>query len=197
MSESGEFGDLLERVRQGDHASAAELVRRFEPELRRVIRVRLTDPRLRRVLDSGDVCQSVLANFFIRVALGEFDLQRPEHLVDLLMVMARNKLRDKARRLQANRRDQRRVEGDGPNLDALPGANGDPERIVAARDLLAEVQRQLSDDERVLAEHRALGLEWPEIAERLGGRPDALRKKLTRALDRIADRLGLKEIDYA
>jgi RNA polymerase sigma-70 factor (ECF subfamily) len=197
MPESGEFGELLERVRQGDHASATELVRQFEPELRRVIRVRLTDPRLRRVFDSGDVCQSVLANFFVRITLGEFDLKRPEQLFDLLMVMARNKLRDKARRHQALRRDQRRLDGDEPDLDALPGANGDPERVVAARDLLAEVRRQLSDDERVLAEHRALGLEWPEIAERLGGRPDALRKKLTRALDRIADRLGLTEIDYA
>jgi RNA polymerase sigma-70 factor (ECF subfamily) len=197
MSESVDFRNLLERVRQGDDDSATELVRQFEPELRRVIRVRLTDPRLRRVFDSGDVCQSVLANFFVRVALGEFELNRPEQLFDLLMVMARNKLRDQARRHQAQRRDQRRIEAVDPILDALPGANDDPGRIVAARDLLSEVRRQLSDEERVLAEHRAQGLEWPEIAERLGGRPDALRKKLTRALDRIADRLGLKEIDVA
>src|ERR1043165_4569881 len=197
MSESVDFRNLLERVRQGDDDSATELVRQFEPELRRVIRVRLTDPRLRRVFDSGDVCQSVLANFFVRVALGEFELNRPEQLFDLLMVMARNKLRDQARRHQAQRRDQRRIEAVDPILDALPGANDDPGRIVAARDLLSEVRRQLSDEERVLAEHRAQGLQWPEIAERLGGRPDALRKKLTRALDRIADRLGLKEIDVA
>jgi RNA polymerase sigma-70 factor (ECF subfamily) len=197
MSESVDFRNILERVRRGDRSSAAELVRRFEPELRRVIHVRLTDPRLRRVFDSGDVCQSVLANFFVRVALGEFDLNRPEQLFDLLMVMARNKLRDKARRHQAQRRDQRRVDGDDPKLDALPGPNGDPGRIVAARDLLSEVRRQLRDDERVLADHRAQGLDWPEIAERLGGRPDALRKKLTRALDRIADRLGLEELEDA
>ena len=197
MSESLDFRNLLERVRQGDRDSAAELLRQFEPELRRVIRVRLTDPRLRRVFDSGDVCQSVLANFFVRVALGEFELNRPEQLFDLLMVMARNKLRDKARRHQSQRRDQRRVEPVEPLLDALVGTNGDPARIVAARDLLSEVRQQLSDEERVLADHRALGLEWPEIAQRLGGRPDALRKKLTRALDRITDRLGLQEIDVA
>ena len=67
------------------------------------MRVRLNDPRLRRHIDSVDVCQSVLANFFVRVGLGEFDLQQPEHLLHLLFVMTRNKLRDKARREQAVR----------------------------------------------------------------------------------------------
>ena len=196
MSDSEAFRDLLGRVRAGDQRAATDLVRRLEPELRRAASVRLSDPRLRRVVDSVDVCQSVLANFFVRVRLGEFDLARPEQLLHLLMTMTRNKLHDRRRRHQAQQRDQRRAEG-GDGLDALAGDAPDPGRVVAGRDLLDEVRKLLTDDERRLADHRGAGLEWPEIAALVGGQPDALRKKLCRALDRVTDRLGLEVGDYA
>ena len=191
VSDSEVFRDLLTRVRSGDQRAATDLVRQLEPELRRAVSVRLGDPRLRRVVDSVDVCQSVLANFFVRVRLGEFDLTRPEQLLHLLTAMTRNKLHDRVRRQQAQKRDQRRVEGDG-DLDALAGDAHDPARIVACRDLLHEVRKLLTDEERLLADHRAEGLEWPEIAALVGGRPDALRKKLNRALDRVTAHLGLE-----
>jgi RNA polymerase sigma-70 factor (ECF subfamily) len=195
VPENESFCDLLRQVREGDEAAAAELVRRFEPEIRRAVRVRLTDPRLRRVLDSTDVCQSVLANFFLRIVAGEFDLNRPDQLLALLQAMARNKVLDKARRQHAARRDQRRVEGGlAPALDGLPGAGPDPARVVAGQDLLAEVRRLLTDDERYLADQRGLGREWADLAGEQGATPDALRKKLSRALDRVAARLGLEEI---
>ena len=198
MSDSEVFRDLLCRVRAGDQRAATDLVRQLEPELRRAVRVRLSDPRLRRVVDSVDVCQSVLANFFVRVRLGEFDLVRPEQLLHLLMTMTLNKLHDRRRRQQAQKRDQRRVEGqaDG-DLDDLAGSAPDPGRVVAGRDLLEEVRKLLTDEERRLADHRGLGLEWPEIAALVGGQPDALRKKLCRALDRVTDHLGLEVGDYA
>ena len=42
------------------------------------MRIHLRDVRLRRVLDSTDICQSVLASFFVRAALGQYDLDTPE-----------------------------------------------------------------------------------------------------------------------
>jgi RNA polymerase sigma-70 factor (ECF subfamily) len=198
VSDSLIFRDLLERVRGGDAQAAANLVRQFEPELRRAVRVRLTDPRLRRVLDTVDICQSVLANFFIRVRIGEFDLSQPEQLLHLLLTMAKNKVLDKARRQQAGKRDQRRVEANPEiALDDVAGREPEPGRVVELQDLLAEVRRLLDDEERYLADQRALGREWPEIAAELGAKPDALRKKLTRALDRVTARLGLEVIDHA
>src|SRR5438046_943040 len=92
------FQDLIRRLREGDADAAAEIVRQYEKEVRRAIRVRLTDPRLRRTLDSMDVCQSVLANFFLRASAGQLDLDEPRDLVRLLVTMARNKVIDKARR---------------------------------------------------------------------------------------------------
>src|SRR5206468_9976043 len=59
VADESSFADLIGRVRAGDGRAAAELVRRYEPAVRVAVRVRLTDPGLRRVLDSMDVCQSV------------------------------------------------------------------------------------------------------------------------------------------
>lgn len=185
------FADLVRRVREGESAAAAELVQQYEPEIRRIVRVRMTDPRLRRVVDSMDVCQSVLANFFLRASAGQFDLQQPEELIALLVAMVRNKVVDQARRLQAGKRDSRRVEAGGDSVfDRLAGNAQSPDRIVADREIVAEARRRLNPDERYLAEQRALGREWSELAEELKVSAEALRKKLTRALDRVAAELG-------
>jgi DNA-directed RNA polymerase specialized sigma24 family protein len=91
MSGDSTFTDLVRCVRAGDEAAAAELVRRFEPHLRRVARIQMrNNPRLRRALDSVDVCQSVLQSFFVRAASGKYDLETPEQLQGLLRAMARN-----------------------------------------------------------------------------------------------------------
>src|SRR5262249_29375295 len=136
MSEVTSFLDLLGRVRARDEQAAAELVQRYEPAIRAAVRVRLTDPHLRRLLDSMDICQSVLAGFFVRAAAGQFELERSEQLVKLLVTMARNKLINEAHKQQAARRDQRRNElgdaGDAHLADHQPS----PSQVVANRELL-------------------------------------------------------------
>src|SRR5262245_27640786 len=99
------FRELLERARQRDQQAAAELVRRYGPALRVAVRARLGDRGLRRLLDSADVYQSVLADFFARAAGGQFELDRPEQLVGLLATMARNRLINLSARHRAARRD--------------------------------------------------------------------------------------------
>jgi RNA polymerase sigma factor (sigma-70 family) len=195
MAEDAEFTDLIRRVRGGEETAAAELVRTYEPEIRRAVRIRLTDPRLGRLFDSMDICQSVLANFFIRAAAGQFDLKRPDQLLKLLVTMARNKLRDQARRQRAERRDHRRLEhGQTAALEAVADRGASPSRVVAGQELLQKLRRQLSAEERYLAEQRALGREWADIAAERGEGPEALRKRLARALDRVARQLGLEEV---
>jgi RNA polymerase sigma-70 factor (ECF subfamily) len=98
MSDEPAFQELTERVRAGDAAAAEDLVRRYEPVLRRMVRVRLVNARLRRLFDSSDLCQSVLASFFVRAALGQYELHKPADLLKLLATMARNKVIDKTRR---------------------------------------------------------------------------------------------------
>ena len=108
MPASPEFAELIRRVRHRDQDAAQELVRRYESTIRRVVRIRLRDANLRRLLDSTDICQSVLASFFIRTALGQFEVDTPEELLNLLTAIARNKLTNQAQRLKAQKRDVRR-----------------------------------------------------------------------------------------
>jgi RNA polymerase sigma-70 factor (ECF subfamily) len=193
LSGSSAFLDLMNRVRAGDEAAATELVRLYERTIRRTVRIWLVDARMRRVFDSMDICQSVLGSFFVRAALGQFQLDRPEQLVRLLISMARHKLADQVRRQRADCRDNRRLEADDIHSQSIVAVGATPSRQIAARDLLQEVRIRLSEEERGLADRRALGREWPEIAAELGGNPEALRKKLTRAVNRVARELGLDE----
>jgi RNA polymerase sigma-70 factor (ECF subfamily) len=61
MSEASAFHDLIRRVRAGDERAAQEIVRLYEPAIRREARVRLVDSRLRRLFDSMRVPQPVVA----------------------------------------------------------------------------------------------------------------------------------------
>ena len=86
MPEDASFASLIGRVRAGDAAAAAELVRLYEPTIRVIVRRRLTDTAARRLLDSTDICQSVLANFFVRAAAGQFELDTPDQLLRLAQI---------------------------------------------------------------------------------------------------------------
>lgn len=193
MSEE-EFADLLRRVRAGDEQAAAKLVRLYEPEIRLEVRVRLRlrHPRLRRVLDSMDVCQLVLASFFVRAAAGQYDLERPEQLLHLLRDMARNKLADQARFHQRHRRDVRREHAEEASVLDPAAKHETPSELVANRELLAEVRQRLSDEERKLMERRCGGQDWTGIAAELGGTSEGRRKQFARALDRVVQELGLE-----
>jgi RNA polymerase sigma factor (sigma-70 family) len=189
------FGDLITRVRAGDDAAATDLVRRYEPEIRREVRFLLRDPFLRRSFDSMDICQSVMGSFFLRAALGEYDINRPEDLIRLLISMTRNKVVDATRRQRAQRRDHRRA----TSLDAvdIEAATPSPSKVVEHRELLSALRGRLNDEERQLADLRAQGREWADIAAEVGGTPDARRKQLSRAIERVSRELGLDELDEA
>jgi RNA polymerase sigma-70 factor (ECF subfamily) len=186
------FSGFIRRVRAGDERAAAELVERYEPAIRRVVRVRLRDPRLRRLIEPVDVCQSVFVSFFARAARGQYDLGSPDQLLRLLATIARNKLARQANRERAARRDQRRI-NPGAVLEDCPAPGNSPSRQLADRELVEEARRRMSPEELRLLEWRGQGLSWAEIAAEQGGSADALRVRLVRAIARITRMLGLDE----
>jgi RNA polymerase sigma-70 factor (ECF subfamily) len=193
MPEVLSFRDLIGRVRAGDEAAAAELVRLYEPAIRRAARIRLADSHLRRLFDSMDISQSVFASFFLRAALGQYELEDPSQLLRLLVTMSRKKLTDHLRQQRAARRDYRRETATA--LDGLAGRS-DPGGQVATRELVHEFRQRLSPEERRLAELRALGWHWERVAAEVGGSAEALRKQLARAIERVARQLGLDEVGH-
>jgi RNA polymerase sigma-70 factor (ECF subfamily) len=193
MAESTAFEELIRRVRAGDQDAATELVRRYEDSIRRAVRFRLADSRLVRVLDSMDICQSVFASFFVRTAAGQFDIDKPEQLLKLLVAIARNKLAKQVNSQQRQCRDYRRVHQGEIDEGQFADEDPTPSAIVAGQELLQKADRLLSDEERQLREMRKDGMDWNAIAQQLGSSPEALRKKLARAMDRVAHELDLDD----
>src|SRR6516164_2699181 len=133
MADLNMFPELLQRVRTGDDQAAMELV-----------------------------CQSVLGSFFVRIAAGQYDLERPEQLLALLVKMTRNKLVSAARRGQAQQRDLRRNSPLGEaELAEVEDPGPSPSRMIEGQDLLARFQRGLTEEERRLADLRSEGMSWP------------------------------------
>jgi RNA polymerase sigma-70 factor (ECF subfamily) len=191
MQPNDDFSGLIRRVRGGEPDAVAELFRRYEPEVRRAVHMRLTDPGLRRILDSVDVCQSVFAAFYVHLAGGALELNEPADLVRLLVRMARNRVVDHYRRLCGPRRGQGLPHDGDEALDTVPDGAPGPVEAVASRDLLQQVYAHLSPGDRYLAQQRAVDRPWADLAQELGETPDALRMRLRRALAAVCQTLGL------
>jgi RNA polymerase sigma-70 factor (ECF subfamily) len=194
MPNQDTFTDFMRRIRAGDEQAAVEMVQRYEPLIRREIRLSLEDRRLCRLFDSMDVCQSVLKSFFVRTAAGQYDLDTPAELQRLLVTMARNKLASAARGAHRQRRDQRRVAG-AEQMETVAAAVPSPSEEVGGRELLERFRKALTDEEKQIADLRGEGLPWADIAARLGGTVQARRMQLARAVERVARELGLDEED--
>ncbi len=133
------------------------MVRNYEPALRRAVKVQFRDSRLRRQVDSMDFCQSVLANSFLRTALGQFELNSPQELLGLLATMVRNNVATQGapgRGLPARRFRRRRRARHG---EQITGPQTTPSRELAGKEMLGAVRARLRPEERELAEQRTLG----------------------------------------
>lgn len=66
-----------------------------------------------------------------------------------------------------------------------------PDEEVALRELYLEFRSRLTNQELALAERRLAGHSWEQIATSCGEKVDAVRKRLTRAIDRVSAELAL------
>jgi RNA polymerase sigma factor (sigma-70 family) len=189
------FTEFLQRIRAGDDSAAEELVRRYEPLIRREVRVRIEDDRLNRAFDSIDVSQSVLASFFLRATVGQYDLERPEQLLGLLVAMARNKLASRVRQERRRQRGAQARPADGAQLlEQVADPQPSPSESLSLRELRERMRAELTDEERSIADLRSEGLGWEEVARRMGGSSQARRMQLSRGIERVRMLLGLIQV---
>jgi RNA polymerase sigma factor (sigma-70 family) len=162
MSPSPEFQDLMSRAEQGDPQAVAEVMARFGPEVRLAARTRLT-PRVRRQVDSEDIQQSVFVRFFRRLWRRDDPLhfEGPSELRAYLARTVRNRVVTHYRKTRRQGAGQQVDLGDG--LEAIPAAE------PAAESGWEAVLEQMTPAERQIAEWRAEGRTWDEIAELLNG----------------------------
>lgn len=192
MSDLKSFTELLARVRRRDDDATRRLFHLCEPELRRIVRVRLRS--VRRDQECSDLLQSVFCNFYVRVTAGQFEIASMDDLIRLLATMAWNRLRDWVRHDQTQRRG-RGDPGQRLGLEQIPTGEPTPVDLAVARELQATIMARLPEAERDIVEQRLQGQTWAELAHRRGELPDAVRKRFGRALDVVAGHLGLETVD--
>jgi RNA polymerase sigma factor (sigma-70 family) len=191
MPDEPSFAELFARVQAGDQEAATRFVERYWPHVQRIVRLRLTDRRLRQRLDSVDICQSVFGDFFERMTLGQIKPESPAQLLQFLAQMTSNRVVDQARKHRAARRDVRRTESEENGESRLVGLGDTPSQIVAGHEIVERFQERLGENERWLVEQRRAGRTWEDIADELGKGPEAVRKQHDRAIERIRKELGL------
>jgi RNA polymerase sigma-70 factor (ECF subfamily) len=174
-----DFAELIRKARTGDAAAISEIVRRYEPEVRLVARLRL-GAALRPYLDSVDLVQSVHKSLIRGLQDEKFEIARPEQLVALALTMVRRKAAKAWRKLQRQKRP-------GDAGDSLPDVlvnlitpQTDPAEEVAFRDAVERLCRDLEPLDKQLLEKNLQGYRTAEIARELGVSGDLLRVRLSR-----------------
>ena len=187
------FQDLLERVRAGDDSAASEIFQRYEADVKRVVRAMMRVEWIRRGADPSDIYQSVMASFFIRIALGQYDISTPDQLRALLTRIARNKVTDMTR--SPNRRVSV-VPVAGPDRAAIEPADPakGPASQVMWKELFHKVRDRFTEAERRVSDLRMMNHSWEEVGAALGEKADAVRMRLDRALKRIGHEMNIEEL---
>ncbi len=185
--------DLAGRARHGDRDAFDALIRRSQPRIARLVRVRM-GAELRAVEESGDVVQSALADAMRD--LPRFDDRGEGSFLRWLTCVVENKIRHHVRDLQRDCRDPKRavpLSATGaaqcaqrePSPSAHAVTQETEERYRIAMDQLASIDRE------VVLLHVELGWTHQDIAEALGlTSADAVRKRVTRAVARLGLLMG-------
>jgi RNA polymerase sigma factor (sigma-70 family) len=181
-----DLAQVLRRLANGCEDAARELVERYSPVIRRVIRRHL-DRLARPVLDSMDLTQQVWASFFCRELYAEA-LRDPDALRSFLCAMGRNKALAASRGQRARKRDRGGVVPlHSPVVDAehdLRDLHPEPDEEVAQRDLWEVVLRCFDATGRRAMELLRGGCGLREVSARLGVSVRTVGRIVRRARER-------------
>lgn len=195
--------DLVHQAQGGDAEALNRLFARYYERVRRSVRARI-GPRLRAHLDTEDILQPAFARAFQN--FDRFEMRHEGSLLHWLAEYAERQVHDAADRDSAKKR---RAPGAELPLDADAGTTGAafelPGRATAPLDRAARSERELAVEaclDELPREHRMVivlrdydGLEWQEVAARLGKNTDSAARELHRRalleLARLLRRRGI------
>jgi len=189
------FQEHLHQLRSSNEDAIAEFVARYEPYIRRSLRFRIVRASLQSAADSADVCQSVLGSFLLRLSAGEYELQNEDDLRKLLTTIANNKFLEFSRHESAAKRDRSITEPWSERHEFATSQKQDPAEGIIFTEMQLHLAKRLSPHELELLQLRRSGKDWAEIAEQLQEDQTLLRKRYSRALNRVAKELGLGSDD--
>lgn len=188
--------ELVELWRNNaNEAAAAVLHDRYLLRLMNLVAQHLSrkfNPRL----GPEDVVQSVFRSMFRLTREGRFQFDGENDFWKLLLTMALNKVRNKVRHIEADKRNPAREAGSTGNsgIEAFAvdryGNTLTPAEVVEFADTLEFVLQNLSPDEQQLIQYRMEGLTQIEIAEKMSVDPRTIRRRFSAIRNRGAEILG-------
>lgn len=177
----------IHRLIGEDRAIADEFIGHFLGDLMRAGHAAMR-PRLRRFLDTGDLVQSVLGGSWQDLASIEFRTRA--EFVAYLKNRIFWKAGERDDTYQADKRSEgKRVALEPTDVPADHNARG-PDSIVAAqeeRDGLTLLLTRLKQEDQAVLRLHLRGDSNAEIAAALGLKPDAVRQRLHRAIERAKE----------
>lgn len=177
------LSELFSKARQGDEEAIAWVLRRYEAEVRLVVRSRL--PRvLRSRFDSMDFVQAVWTSVLTKPG-EDLRFESPRHLMGYLAGVAKNKVYEEHRR-QSTRKYNIKLnqplyinKGGREVPRELAAADPSPSATLQADDRLERMLKGRSSFVREVVELRKNLMTYEEIGERLGLHESAVRKVVT------------------
>jgi hypothetical protein len=189
--------EFFERLRGSDPKQVERLLEQLDPALRRIIRMRLVDSRLRHAVDTADILQSLLKDFLAQQS-PEADQGGPNGLNNSAKDAAPKKggiyayLAAAARyKIHTRFRKERRHGGRLNETHERPNFERSVPQCAEDRDFIEAVRLRLREETRELLDLAAQGVSWKAIAEKMGGTPDALRMRLRREVATVLTELKL------
>ena len=158
---------MLNAYRQGDREAGERLLQRYERPLAQYVRIQLR-ARDGAGVDERDVVQDALTELVPRLA--DFEYRGKGSVLAWLRTVARNRLRDLARRAGAKREEP--LPEPGVRADPVAEGEPDPREVAERRELEQIVEQAMAElpekDREVLLLHKVLGGGWQQIADQLG-----------------------------
>jgi RNA polymerase sigma factor (sigma-70 family) len=132
-----------------------------------------------------------MGSFLLRLSAGEYEVDCELQLKKLLTSILKNKFQMLLRREMAAKRDRNRTKSfEDQGTIADPHAV-EPRDSISIQELQQQAFAKLTDHEKQLLKLRMEGLSWELIAQRLELDERLLRKRLSRAINRVSLELGL------
>ncbi len=196
MWSEASFDELMRQVRGGDDAAETVLFRQY---VRRLIALasRQFDQYLRERADIENVVLSACKSFFLRHRRGEFHADDWDELWSVLAMITLRKCADRLKYLRATRRDAGRDVGWPDTSDDFLGLLDQapaPEDEAIFADLIEQLRRAMSPDDRPIIEHLLIGYTAVEIAERLDCSERTVRRVRQRAQLRLQKLIGVEGV---
>jgi RNA polymerase sigma factor (sigma-70 family) len=187
----GDFGALMEGVRQGSPEAARQLVTKCGPHILRMVRRRM-NVKMRARFDSADFVQSVWASFFAKQPENiKFD--KPEALVVYLVQMAHNKvieeMRDRMLRPKNNVNREHSLEGSAAyEAGMVVCRQPRPSQVFVAQETYERMMEKLDPRTQAIVERLREGRMHQEIANEFGVTTKTVQRVLHKllTLDRTA-----------